>query len=75
MSDLMDTVTHTITLTSATHLMPLQHLDISIADTNNNNLNIYINNIGDNIEDELYIYLKEKRVDKKVSLYFYFIRS
>jgi hypothetical protein len=28
MSDLMDTVTHTITLTSATHLVLLQHIFI-----------------------------------------------
>ena len=42
-------------------------------DTNNNNLDIYINNKEDNIKDELYIYLKEKRVNKRISLVFYLI--
>jgi hypothetical protein len=30
-------------------------------------MDIYINNKEDNIEDKLIAYLKEKRVDKKVS--------
>lgn len=32
-------------------------------------LNIYITNQGDIIEDELITYLEERRVDKKVSLF------
>jgi hypothetical protein len=32
-------------------------------------LNIYITNQGDIIEDELITYLKERRVNKKVSLF------
>jgi len=39
-----------------------------MADSEDNNLNIYINNQEDNIEDELYTYLYEIRVDKKVSI-------
>ena len=31
------------------------------------NLNIYINNKEDNIEDKLISYLEEKRVNKKIS--------
>ena len=38
-----------------------------MADSKDNNLNIYINNQEDNIEDELYTYLYEIRADKKVS--------
>ena len=36
-------------------------------DTNNNNLDIYINNEEDKVEDELYTYLSERRANKKVS--------
>ena len=36
-------------------------------DTNNNNLDIYINNKEDRVEDELYTYLSERRANKKVS--------
>ena len=39
-----------------------------MADSKDNNLSIYINNQEDNIEDELYTYLYEIRVDKKVSI-------
>ena len=45
-------------------------------DFNKDELNIYINNQEDIIEDELITYLEEKRVDKKVCkihlLYFKF---
>jgi len=36
-------------------------------DTNNNNLDIYINNKEDRVEDELYTYLSKRRVNKKVN--------
>jgi SMC interacting uncharacterized protein involved in chromosome segregation len=39
-----------------------------MADSEDNDLNIYINNQEDNIEDELYTYLYEIRADKKVSI-------
>jgi hypothetical protein len=42
-------------------------LDISIAESNNDDLDIYINNKEDKIEDKLYTYLNKIRVDKKVS--------
>jgi hypothetical protein len=35
----------------------------------NDDLNIYITNQGDIIEDELITYLEERRVNKKVSLF------
>jgi hypothetical protein len=38
-----------------------------MAKSNNNNLDIYINNKENRIEDELYTYLNEIRADKKVS--------
>jgi hypothetical protein len=38
-----------------------------MTDVGDNNLDIYINNQEDIIEDKLIIYLKEKRIDKKVS--------
>jgi len=44
-----------------------------MADSDNDDLDIYIRDQEDNIEDELYIYLEEKRVDKKVSKYLLFI--
>ena len=40
-----------------------------MADSDNNDLNIYISDQDNNIENELYTYLSEKRVDKKVSIY------
>ena len=36
-------------------------------DTNNNNLDIYINNKEDKVKDELYTYLSKRRVNKKVN--------
>jgi hypothetical protein len=42
-------------------------LDISIAESNNDDLDIYINNKENKIEDKLYTYLNKIRVDKKVS--------
>jgi hypothetical protein len=42
-------------------------LDISIADSDEDDLNIYITNKSSNIKDELVTYLKEKREDRKVS--------
>ena len=39
-----------------------------MADSKDNDLNIYINNQEDNIEDELYTYLHEIRADKKVNI-------
>ena len=39
-----------------------------MADSKDNNLNIYINNQEDNIKDELYTYLYKIRADKKVSI-------
>jgi hypothetical protein len=39
-----------------------------MADSKDNDLDIYINNQEDNIEDELYTYLYEIRADKKVSI-------
>jgi hypothetical protein len=38
-----------------------------MAESDNNDLDIYINNKENRIEDELYTYLKEIKVDKKVS--------
>jgi hypothetical protein len=38
-----------------------------MAKSNNNNLDIYINNKENRIEDELYTYLNKTRADKKVS--------
>jgi hypothetical protein len=50
-------------------------LDISIADFNEDDLNIYYINKSSNIKDELVTYLKEKREDKKVSkIYLNFIK-
>ena len=40
-----------------------------MADSNNNDLNIYISDQDNNIENELYTYLSKKRVDKKVNIY------
>jgi hypothetical protein len=37
-----------------------------MADSNKNDLDIYITNKSSNIENELVIYLKEKKVIKKV---------
>ena len=42
-------------------------MDISIAESNNDDLDIYINNKENKIEDKLYTYLNKIRVDKKVS--------
>jgi hypothetical protein len=39
-----------------------------MADSEDNDLNIYINNQEDNIEDELYTYLHKIRANKKVSI-------
>jgi hypothetical protein len=39
-----------------------------MADSEDNNLDIYINNQEDNIEDELYTYLHKIRANKKVSI-------
>jgi SMC interacting uncharacterized protein involved in chromosome segregation len=39
-----------------------------MADSEDDDLDIYINNQEDNIEDELYTYLHKIRVDKKVSI-------
>jgi hypothetical protein len=36
-------------------------------DTDDDDLDIYINNEEDRVEDELYTYLSERRADKKVS--------
>ena len=44
-----------------------------MADSDNDDLDIYIRDQEDNIEDKLYIYLKEKRVNKKVNKYLLFI--
>ena len=41
-----------------------------MADSKDNDLNIYINNQEDNIEDELYTYLHKIKADKKVSISF-----
>ena len=38
-----------------------------MADSNEDDLDIYITNTSSNIEDELVTYLEEKREDKKVS--------
>jgi hypothetical protein len=38
-----------------------------MADSDDDDLDIYINNQADIIEDELVTYLEEKRADKKVS--------
>ena len=38
-----------------------------MAKSNNNDLNIYINNKENRIEDELYTYLNKTKVDKKVN--------
>jgi hypothetical protein len=38
-----------------------------MADSDEDDLNIYITNKSSHIEDELVTYLKEKREDKKVS--------
>ena len=50
---------------------------MSIEDFDKGELDIYINNQENIIEDELTIYLEEKRADKKVSniylLYFKFL--
>jgi hypothetical protein len=35
--------------------------------TDNNNLDIYINNKEDKVKDELYNYLSERKANKKVS--------
>ena len=40
---------------------------MSIEDQDDNDLDIYINNQDNIIEDELITYLEEKRADKKVS--------
>ena len=40
-----------------------------MVDSNNNDLNIYISDQDNNIENELYTYLSKKRVDKKVNIY------
>jgi SMC interacting uncharacterized protein involved in chromosome segregation len=39
-----------------------------MADSEDDDFDIYINNQEDNIEDELYTYLHEIRADKKVSI-------
>jgi hypothetical protein len=39
-----------------------------MADSKDNDLNIYINNQEDNIEDELYTYLHKIKADKKVNI-------
>ena len=44
-------------------------MDISIAESNNSN-DIYISDKENIIEDELVTYLKEKRINKKVSSLF-----
>jgi hypothetical protein len=36
-------------------------------DTDDNDLDIYINNKEDKVKDELYTYLSKRRADKKVS--------
>jgi hypothetical protein len=36
-------------------------------DTDNNNLDIYINNKEDKVKDELYTYLSKRRANKKVN--------
>jgi SMC interacting uncharacterized protein involved in chromosome segregation len=41
-----------------------------MADSEDDDLNIYINNQEDNIEDELYTYLHKIRANKKVSISF-----
>ena len=41
-----------------------------MADSDSDDLDIYITNSSSQIEDELIIYLKEKREDKKVSKYY-----
>jgi hypothetical protein len=38
-----------------------------MADSDEDNLNIYITNKSSNIEDELVNYLEEKREDRKIS--------
>ena len=38
-----------------------------MADSEDDDLDIYINNQEDNIEDELYTYLNKTKADKKVS--------
>ena len=43
-----------------------------MANSDLDNSDIYITNSSSQIEDELIIYLKEKREDKKVSKYYYF---
>jgi hypothetical protein len=43
-----------------------------MADSNLDDSDIYIINSSSQIKDELIIYLKEKREDKKVSKYYYF---
>jgi len=45
----------------------LEFSDISVAETDNNILDIYINNKEDKIEYGLYTYLNEIKRDKKVS--------
>ena len=47
-------------------------MDISIAESNNDD-NIYISNKENIIKDELITYLKEKYINKKVSLLFNYI--
>jgi len=46
-----------------------------MADSDEDDLDIYITNTSSNIEDELVTYLEEKREDKKVNkIYFKFIK-
>ena len=46
-----------------------------MADSDEDDLDIYITNTSSKIEDELITYLEEKREDKKVSkIYFKFIK-
>jgi hypothetical protein len=46
-----------------------------MADSDEDDLNIYIANKSSNIEDELVTYLKERREDRKVSkIYLNFIK-
>ena len=40
-----------------------------MADSDEDNLDIYVTNKSSNIEDELVTYLEEKREDRKVSIF------
>ena len=47
-------------------------MDTSIAESDNDDLDIYITSYSSNTEDKLVTYLKEKRVNKKVSIKIHF---